>query len=198
MFKNSNTQGNAGLGAAIAHFTSLGYVVAVPLTDSQPYDLVIDDGSLKRVQVKTTSSLRNDRFVVELRVKGGNRSGVGKIKKFSANDAEWLFVLTSSGLRYLIPSHAIGGTTISLGPTYSKYIVNGPTWESNPSGIHPTYITPPDLQSGVGDAARTATSEGIEPPPIELETSVLPLHHEVVISNANPFQESSQLLQARG
>ena len=43
-------QRDAGLGLAIAWFTAAGWTVSVPLTDSQPYDLVVDDnGVLQRV-----------------------------------------------------------------------------------------------------------------------------------------------------
>src|SRR5437016_3663009 len=48
---NSRVQGDAGLGVAIAYFSRIGVRVGIPLTDSQPYDLMIDnDGQLSRVQ----------------------------------------------------------------------------------------------------------------------------------------------------
>ena len=53
MFKNSKKQGDAGLGQAIAYFTMLGYDIALPLTDSADWDLIVEmDDLLKRVQVK--------------------------------------------------------------------------------------------------------------------------------------------------
>ncbi len=49
--KNSKKQGDIGLGAAIAYFTFKGFTVSIPLTDSQDYDLVVDDGhKLSRIQ----------------------------------------------------------------------------------------------------------------------------------------------------
>ena len=49
--KNTKQQGTVGLGVAIAHYSSLGYVVSVPLIDGQDYDLVVDkDGVLHKVQ----------------------------------------------------------------------------------------------------------------------------------------------------
>ena len=39
---NSNLKGNIALGQAIAYFTQQGYVVNIPLNDSQWYDLIID------------------------------------------------------------------------------------------------------------------------------------------------------------
>lgn len=38
--KNTKEQGTIGLGKAIAYFTSRGFVVSIPLNDSQDYDLV--------------------------------------------------------------------------------------------------------------------------------------------------------------
>jgi hypothetical protein len=52
---NTNQKGNIALGKAIEYFTSKGLVVSVPLTDSQPYDLVVDiQGILYKVQTKYT------------------------------------------------------------------------------------------------------------------------------------------------
>ena len=42
MFKNSKKQGDAGLGQAIAYFTSIGVEVALPLTDSTDWDLIVE------------------------------------------------------------------------------------------------------------------------------------------------------------
>lgn len=58
---NSKQQGDVGLGAAIGWFTSKGYTVCIPLTDSQDYDLVVETkGKLEKVQVKTTSSTKEN------------------------------------------------------------------------------------------------------------------------------------------
>lgn len=56
-------QGNAGVGQAIAYYTSQGYTVSIPLNDTQKYDLIVDDGeSLRRVQVKTTTHVKPSGF----------------------------------------------------------------------------------------------------------------------------------------
>lgn len=131
MFKNSNIQGNAGLGAAIEWFTSLGNTVLIPLTDSQEYDLVVDENSvLRKVQVKTTFCKRRN-FEVDLRTNGGNKSGTGKTKYFDHNLVDYLFVLTADGDRYLINSECVlGRTSISLGKRYEKFklTVVRPVW----------------------------------------------------------------------
>lgn len=41
---NSKKQGDVGLGTDISFFTQRGWTVSIPLTDSQDYDLVVDEG----------------------------------------------------------------------------------------------------------------------------------------------------------
>jgi len=67
--KNSKKQANVGIGIAIGYFSIKGITVCIPLTDSQEYDLVIEDVDdiFKKIQVKTTyhkSSQGN--YMVEL------------------------------------------------------------------------------------------------------------------------------------
>lgn len=124
-FKNSKKQGDAGVGSAIQYFTGLGYTVCIPLTDSQDYDLIVDNGSkLDRVQVKTTSYKEvSGNFSVSLTVKGGNRSGTGKIKKINIDSIDSLFILTPEN-RYYIPILDIGVKSgITLYNFYDKYKV---------------------------------------------------------------------------
>lgn len=119
--KNTNGQGDAGLGVAIAWFTSKGHTVAIPLTDSQDYDLIVDNGVLNRIQVKTTTYKRSGHFIVDLRVKGGNKSGTGKIKRFDSTKVDVIFVITAEGTKYMIPSAPI--QYISLSNKYGRYKV---------------------------------------------------------------------------
>lgn len=42
---NPRKQDEIGLGATIHWFLDHGYAVSLPLIDSQPYDLVVDDGA---------------------------------------------------------------------------------------------------------------------------------------------------------
>lgn len=120
---NSKKQGDIGLGVAISWFTIEGYTVCVPLTDSQDYDLIVDNGDLKRVQVKTTSVLlKSGSYQVQLYTTGGNRSWTGIAKNFNPETVDLVFVLTERGDKYLIPSKAI--TTkkyIVVGKKYSEY-----------------------------------------------------------------------------
>jgi hypothetical protein len=70
---NSQSQGNVGMGQAIAYYTQKGYTVSIPLNDCQEYDLVVEypDG-LKKVQVKTTKhKAPSGNYMVNLRTMSG-------------------------------------------------------------------------------------------------------------------------------
>ena len=100
-------QGNLGLGAAIAYYTSKCIPVSIPLNDTQGYDLIIDDGTLKRVQIKTTKyKSKSGDFMVQLRNTGGS-SGKSVIRLFDKSKSDILFVLTKDGDRYEIPTSVI-------------------------------------------------------------------------------------------
>ena len=134
--QNSKKQGDAGLGDAIAYFTMNGYCVCVPLTDSQPYDLIVDDGKLQRVQVKTATYKTGYRhkkkdgtvvyygdelYDVGLSTKGGNTK-VNTVKKLDRSKIDLLYILTEEGERYLIPSDKLEATTsLRLGSRYDEF-----------------------------------------------------------------------------
>ena len=122
--RNPRLQGLVGLGAAIDWFTRNGHFVAIPLNDSQPWDLVVEDGAgvLSRVQVKTTTfRSRHGRFTVMLQTAGGNQSFHTR-KPFDNGASELLFVLTDDGDVYLIPCGDITArASIVLGEKYRRY-----------------------------------------------------------------------------
>lgn len=118
-FKNYNKQGDLGVGKAITHFASKGCTISIPLTDSQEYDLVVDDGNnIQRVQVKTTKYKRNGNYVVNLKTAlRGN-----KFKRFSNVHCDLLYILTEENDEYIIPAKdLIVTTSLSLGKQYEKY-----------------------------------------------------------------------------
>jgi len=125
---NSKQQGNIGLGAAISWFTANGYTVSIPLTDSQAYDLVVDAGELKRVQVRTTTvETKANTWSVGLRTMGGNRSGTGKVTRLSRDKVDLLFVMCANGWLFLIPLTEITATNcLSLGPKWARFRVHHP------------------------------------------------------------------------
>ena len=114
---NPREQGLLGLTDAIRWFGSQGWSISMPLIDSQPYDLVVDDGKrLHRVQVKTTTRRSSHGiFVVSLKTNGGNQS-FHTTKLFDHRACDLLYVLTDDRSRYLIPTQAFkAATTLNLG-----------------------------------------------------------------------------------
>lgn len=107
---NSKKQGDIGVAQAIAYYATLGWTVSIPLTDSQDYDIIVDDGSgLQRVQVKTS---KNRGF--GLRVLGGNQSWNRVAKTFDNTKIERVFLYRLSGESYDIPAkHVTQKSTIS-------------------------------------------------------------------------------------
>ena len=132
--KNTNQQGNAGVGVAIGCFATLGFTVSIPLNDSQDYDLIFDDGKLRKVQVKTTYyKNKYDRYQLSLTIKGGNNAKAGKIKRFDTAGVDFLFVVTETD-KYLIPTSFLGKglrTGLVLGDKYERFRLT----EEWPSGL---------------------------------------------------------------
>ncbi|MGH8975473.1 MAG: group I intron-associated PD-(D/E)XK endonuclease [Acidimicrobiia bacterium] len=119
---NPRVQGNAGLGIAIAYFSRMGVQVAIPLTDTQRYDLIIEhDDKLQRVQVKTTTMKQGHGYNVHLRTIGGNKSQI-VARDFNPSDYDWLFVVCGDATAYLIPTTAITArSSIFLSRKFEPY-----------------------------------------------------------------------------
>ena len=119
---NPRSQGDAGLGIAIAYFSRIGVRVGIPLTDSQPYDLMIDNGGeLSRVQVRTTTCKRGNFYFVSLKTVGANTTEV-VTRLFDRSAYEWLFVVCGDATAFLIPTEAIDARhSIQLGRKYEPY-----------------------------------------------------------------------------
>jgi hypothetical protein len=127
---NRRIQGDIGEAAAIAWLTRTGFGVWVPLGHSPDADLIAQRGDrLHRVQVKTSTALRNGRYEVSLATKGGNRSWSGRVKTIDPCRYEYLFVLVADGRQWFIPSSAIAAKTMLLvgGPKYAAYEVEAVT-----------------------------------------------------------------------
>jgi hypothetical protein len=123
---SSRRQGDLGEVSAIEWLSAQGYTIYLPLGHSPHCDLVIElDGRLKRVQVKTCSVYRNERWEVTLCTRGGNRSWSGLVKRLDPARIDYLFVLVACGRRWFIPASDIaGGTGILLGgPKYESFEV---------------------------------------------------------------------------
>jgi PD-(D/E)XK endonuclease len=123
---NPRRQGDIGEAAAIAWLTRTGFGVWIPLGHSPDADLIAErDGRLLRVQVKTSTALRNDRYEVLLATKGGNRSWSGRVKTIDPSRYEYLLVLVGDGRQWFIPAAQIAAKTMMLlgGPKYAAFEV---------------------------------------------------------------------------
>ena len=123
---NPRRQGDIGEAAAIAWLTRAGFGVWIPLGHSPDADLIAQrDDRLLRVQVKTSTALRNDRYEVSLATKGGNRSWSGRVKTIDPSRYEYLFVLVGDGRQWFIPAAQITAKTMVLlgGPKYAAFEV---------------------------------------------------------------------------
>lgn len=135
---NPRIQGNIGMAAALGYFVAHRYDVALPIGESQPWDLIVqardvDDPRPERVQVKTTT-FRSPYgiYVVQLKTCGGNQTWTGLVRHFDPKAVEWLYVLTDDYDHYLIPSEVIRATTtLSLGRRMERYVV-GSGWQELP------------------------------------------------------------------
>lgn len=115
VFKNSQKQGDYGVGWAIQYFTSLSYGIMMPLSSSQDYDLVIDTGTaLQKVQVKTTKQR-----TLNLQTTGGSREHHCVYKKHNEMVYDLLFVVDDKDNKYLIPFDVIKDNVRSI--TLNKY-----------------------------------------------------------------------------
>ena len=104
-------QGDCGEFSAIMWLFSQGASVYLPLEHSPDIDLIaLWAHRVLRVQVKTSTVFRNERFEVCLATRGGNRSWSGLVKIFSPERCDYLFVHTGDGRRWFIPSAAVDGT----------------------------------------------------------------------------------------
>lgn len=109
---NSNLKGNIALGKAISYFTEQGYIVSLPLNDSQCYDLIIEkEGKLQTVQVKYTSQKSNNN---SYECKLYTTSGTSRKEIYNLKDTfcELLFVYCENGNMFLIPIEEITTQTI--------------------------------------------------------------------------------------
>lgn len=95
--RETQRKGDVAVAQAVATFTKLGYEVALPLTESAAYDLLVDTGAtIERVQVRFTSNKE-----VDLRRIHSNSKGY-VVKKTKKNAYDWLYIFKLDGTEYLI------------------------------------------------------------------------------------------------
>lgn len=126
-------QGNLGLGKAIAYFTSHQIPVAIPLNDTQKYDLIADfDGKLQRISVKTSKYTETNGASYQVQLKNsGGAGGKGVIRNFDNTSCDYVFIYTVDEKIYLIPSKEITSkSSITVGIKYQEYTVAINSFES--------------------------------------------------------------------
>ena len=123
-FRSNKEKGNTGLAMAIAYYGSNGYIVSIPLNDTQDYDLIVEkENKLKRVQVKSTDcKTKYNKYQVSLKSCGGTK---GKTYKTVLDtNIEEIFIFTGNGLMYIIPFEEIENkSTLNICSKYDKYLV---------------------------------------------------------------------------
>lgn len=99
VFETNKDKGRAGLALGIAYFGANGYVVNIPLNDTQWYDFVVEkDGQFLTVQCKATGSENN---VISLRSSGGTKGT--PYDNVLEHPVDLLFCLDKDANMYVIP-----------------------------------------------------------------------------------------------
>jgi hypothetical protein len=103
--RTTQRKGDLATARAIASFTWMGFDVAIPLTESAAYDLVVDDGEgLRRIQCKYCGAARAQ---VDLRQIHSNSRGF-VVKRVPRDAYDWLYILAADGCEYLIRDACTG------------------------------------------------------------------------------------------
>lgn len=122
---NSKEKERVAVARAISHFMSCGWVVCLPICDTERYDFVIvKDGKFKTVQCKYTGQCRRPGvYQVLLGVCGGNKSRNTKLL-YKQGDFDIFFVVDGDGNAYEIPMKDLGGLScIHVGiKTISRWV----------------------------------------------------------------------------
>ena len=109
----SKEKGNIGLGRAIEFATANQMVVSLPLNDAQDYDIIFDNGTLLKVQVKYITN-----NVVDTRVRGHN-----SYVKQNVEEPDYYFV-SWGDKDYFIPiSFVKGKQTFTITDKFNGFMV---------------------------------------------------------------------------
>jgi PD-(D/E)XK endonuclease len=113
-----------GTAIATAWFLGRGYMVSVPV-EPAGYDLIAEsDMGLQRVQVKTTNngtaSLTRTQYGL-----GTSRPSTGKYgsRPYAPDEIDLFFIVTGTGLMYLIPLAAVAGKRGIALERYAQYLL---------------------------------------------------------------------------
>lgn len=109
MGRETQRKGDIAVAKAIANFTEREYDVSVPLTESAPYDLIVDfDGTLQRVQVKYSSAR-----CVDLRRIHSNSTGY-VVKTYEDRSFDQLYVYVPNDGEFLIRADKLNKRSVTV------------------------------------------------------------------------------------
>lgn len=121
---NPRRQGDIGEGIAASWLMQHGYGVWIPFGHSPDCDLLAQkEGKLLRIQVKTSSLFRKERWAVATATRGGNQSWNGVVKRLEGSRFDYLFVVVGDWRCWFIPAAEVDGRSgICVGgPKYSEF-----------------------------------------------------------------------------
>jgi hypothetical protein len=111
--RTTQRKGDIAVTRAILTFTEMGFDVALPITESAAYDILVDDGdAVHRVQVRYSTGI-----VVELRRVHSNSKGY-VVKKTKPKVYDWLFVYSPPNGQYLIKECLSNRRSINLNDSF--------------------------------------------------------------------------------
>ena len=119
------SRGEVSEAAFLAKASSLGFPVAKPWGDSQPYDFVLDSGhGMLRIQIKSTSCYRGHRYGV---------AAGGCSRLYTSDDIDFIVAhIVPLDLWYVIPIEAFEGIAMlrfnPRGPGRAKYEKYAEAW----------------------------------------------------------------------
>ena len=130
IFNTNKDKGRAGLALGVAYFGANGYVVNVPLNDTQWYDFVIEkDGKFHTVQCKATGSADAN---INLRSAGGTNGSV--YDSVLNHSLDYLFCIDQDQHMFVIPMedlrNAGNSKSITLRTEPSKF-ANGKSFDTS-------------------------------------------------------------------
>ncbi len=124
---STQRKGDIAKAKAISTFTSYGFDVSLPITESAAYDIIVDvNNVLYRVQVKYSSKKE-----VDLRRIHSNSKGY-VIKKYEEASYDWLYVFRLDGKEFLITDVRHNQSTIT---PQNKHSIDSYFKERCPSGL---------------------------------------------------------------
>jgi hypothetical protein len=87
---HTKVKADIGVAKVIADLTLKGYVPCIPLSEHQPYDIVVvlDDGSTYKIQVKYATLKKNGTIEVKFRTSWADKNGT-HIKHYKQGDFDY-------------------------------------------------------------------------------------------------------------